>query len=58
MILFEEQLSQFSIFSILPDLTKNVKKLDRNELYANILENALRWNEKVKETFVGVFALF
>ena len=27
MILFEEQLSQFSIFSILPDLTKNGKNL-------------------------------
>ena len=48
-----EQLDQFVS---LIDLVKNGKRLDLNELYGTILENALRWDEKVKETFVGVFS--
>ena len=48
-----EQLNQFVS---LVDLAKNGKRLDLNELYETILGNALRWDEKVKETFVGVFS--
>ena len=48
-----EQLNQFVS---LVDLAKNGKRLDLNELYENILGSALKWDEKVKETFVGVFS--
>ena len=47
------KLNQF--FSLV-DIVKNGKRLDLNELYETILGNTLRWNEKVKETFVGVFS--
>ena len=53
-IISEEQLNQFES---LMELTKNGKKLDLRKLYATILENALKWNEKMKETFVRVFSL-
>ena len=47
---------QFDRFDSLVELAKNGKKVDLNDLYATILENAFRWDEGLKEIFFGVFS--
>ena len=47
---------QIDRFGSLVDLAKNGKTLDLNELYATILENAFKWDERLKESFIGVFS--
>ena len=47
---------QFDQFASLVELAKDRKRLDLNELYTTILENAFKWDEGSKEMFVGVFS--
>ena len=49
----ERRLGQFSC---LKDLVENRNRLDLNELYATILENAFEWDKEEKDTFVSVFS--
>ena len=44
-------------FRHLKNLVENGRTLGLNELYATILENAFKWDDEEKDTFVRVFSL-